>query len=469
MNKEVIPRLSNAHNYAQNSLPLYNFLCDIQNQNVQQNFNLGWKNIVSETIFSPRLTYKNVVLELASWSFKKDDLKALIECKSENLIDFSAKFCKKWRLPKLFVLADFDNELLVNSENILSLKTWRDAIKKRDKIELKEFFFNPTNSPLKNSEGQHFTNQFIACWINETDKIEPTTLPQEAQIQRSFSFGSEWIYIKFYAGAKGGDLILTRAIKPLISELFENDLVTNWFFIRYADPEKHIRFRVCLKQITDLGKVVELIKNAIQPLENAGIIWKIQADTYQREIERYGADVMASTETLFCEDSMAVIAMLDQTWGDEREPIRWQWGLKLIDAYLTDFGYNLTQKRDLLESMKASFAQEFKVDKALKMQIDQRFRDNRPTIERVLNNNLNETHEYATLFKSIIFKTNSTVEIIQKIKAVKPKNEWNKYLSDTIHMSVNRTISDNQRTHELVMYDFLYRYYQAELAKAKTK
>ena len=119
--------------------------------------------------------------------------------------------------------------------------------------------------------------------------------------------------------------------------------------------------------------------------------------------------------------------------------------------------------------MKASFAQEFKVDKALKMQIDQRFRDNRPTIERVLDNNLTETHEYATLFKSIIFKTNSTVEIIQKIKAVKPENEWNKYLSDTIHMSVNRTISDNQRTHELVMYDFLYRYYQAELAKAKTK
>ena len=167
LNKEVIPRLSNAHNYAQNSLPLYNFLCDIQNQNVQQNFNLGWKNIVSETIFSPRLTYKNVVLELASWSFKKDDLKALIECKSENLIDVSAKFCKKWRLPKLFVLADFDNELLVNSENILSLKTWRDVIKRRDKIELKEFFFNPTNSPLKNSEGQHFTNQFIACWIRK--------------------------------------------------------------------------------------------------------------------------------------------------------------------------------------------------------------------------------------------------------------------------------------------------------------
>ena len=469
LNKQVIPRLSNAHNFSQNSLPLYNFLCDIQNQNIQQNFNLGWKNIAPNSIFSPRLTYKNAVLELASWTFKREDFKALTETKSEKLIEVFSLFKTKWNLPKLFVLADFDNELLVNAENLLSLQTWIDVIRKREQIELKEFFFEANNSPIKNSEAKGFTNQFIASWINESDKILSPINTSESLIQRHFSFGSEWVYFKFYTGAKGGDLILTQAIKPLISELLENDFINSWFFIRYADPEKHLRFRVRLSQLSDLGKVVGMIKTAIQPLENDGIIWKVQTDTYQREIERYGANVMELTEMLFCKDSWAVIAMLDQTWGDERETIRWQWGLKLIDAYLTDFGYNLTQKRDLLEIMKASFAQEFKVDKALKIQIDQRFRDNRHTIERVLNNDLTEIHEYAPLFKEIIYKSNEISDIIPKIKAIKPENEWNKYLSDTIHMSVNRTISDNQRTHELVMYDFLYRYYQAELAKAKNR
>ncbi len=469
LNKEVIPRLSNAHNFSQNSLPLYNFLCDIQNQNIQQNFNLGWKSIASNTIFSPRLTYKNVVLELASWSFKKEDFKALIEHKSENLIGMFSQFSTKWNLPKLFVLAEFDNELLVNSENILSLKTFIDAIKNRDKINLKEFFFDEKNSPIKNANGKGFTNQFIASWINENDKILSNINSSESQIQRNFSFGSEWIYFKFYTGAKGADLILTQAIKPLVSELFEEDLIYDWFFIRYADPEKHLRFRVRIRKLSDFGRVLEMIKTAIQPLENEGIIWKIQTDTYQREIERYGSDVMALTEILFCKDSTAVIDMLDQTWGDEREPIRWQWCLKLIDAYLTDFGYNLIQKRDLLEKMKTSFAKEFKVDKALKMQIDQRFRDNRQVIERVLNNDLTETHEYALILKHITSKTNGIADIVPKIKAIKPTNEWDKYLSDTIHMSVNRTISDNQRTHELVIYDFLYRYYQAEIAKAKPK
>ena len=467
LNKEVIPRLSNAHNYSQNSLPLYNFLCDIQNQNIQQNFNFGWKNIGFNSVFSPRLTYKNIVLELASWSFKKEDLKKFIDDKSDNLIEIFSQFRAKWNLPKLFVLADFDNELLVNFENILSLKTFVDAIKNREKIELKEFFFDAEKSTIKNLDGQGFANQFIASWVNEEDKILPFIQTIESQIQRNFSLGSEWLYFKFYTGAKGGDLLLSQAIKPLISQLFEDDLIYNWFFIRYADPEKHIRFRIKIRKVSELGKIFELINQFIQPLENEEIIWKIQADTYQREIERYGADVMELTEIIFCEDSMAVIAMLDKTWGDEREPIRWQWCLKLIDTFLNDFGYNLTQKRDLLEKMKISFAQEFKIDKALKMQIDQRFRDNRQAIERVLDNNLNETHEYAPLFKDIIFKSNSTDDIITKIKAVKPEIEWDKYLSDTIHMSVNRTISDNQRVHELVMYDFLFRYYQAELAKRR--
>ncbi|MDZ7898153.1 MAG: lantibiotic dehydratase [Arcicella sp.] len=469
LNKEIIPRLSNAHNYSQNSLPLYNFLCDIQNQNIQRNFNVGWKNIAYNTTFSPRLTYKNVILELASWSFKKEDFKEIISNNSDYLIELFAQFKAKWKLPKLFVLADFDNELLVNSDNKLSLKTFLDAIKNRDRIELKEFFFDEKNSLVKNTLGKGFTNQFIASWINEDDKILSKINHVESQIQRNFSFGTEWVYFKFYTGAKGGDLVLNQAIKPLISDLFDENLIDNWFFIRYADPEKHIRFRVRLRQLSDLGKVSEMIKKSIQAFENEEIIWKIQADTYQREIERYGADMIELTEIIFCEDSMAVLEMLDKTWGDEREPIRWQWCMKLIDAYLDDFGYNLVQKRNLLEMMKTSFAREFRVDKNLKMQIDQRFRDNRQTIERILDNSLNDSHEYAPLFEAILFKSKALAEIIPKIKDLKPENDWNKYLSNTIHMSVNRTISDNQRTHELVIYDFLYRYYQAELAKSKKK
>ena len=470
LNKEVIPRLSNAHNYSQNSLPLYNFLCDLQMQNLHSNFDLGWLNVAPQTIFSPRLIYKNVIVSLATWRFKKEDFLALTTCKSDVLLSTIQEFCTKWKMPKRFVLADYDNELLVNTENLLSVQIWIDAIKNRDKIELKEFIYENEKSVIKNDLVQGFTNQFIASFINEETVyhgINEAIKFENSEIQRNFSVGSEWLYFKFYVGTKSADTVLTQAIKPLLEHLLNENLIDKWFFIRYADPEKHLRFRVHLTDLSAIGTVFLQVKNLIQPFENEGIIWKVQVDSYYREIERYGADVMELTEMLFFEDSKAILGMIDQTWGEEREVIRWQWCLKLIDSYLSNFGLSILGKKNLMEKMKTSFANEFKINKDLKLQMDQRFRDNRKLIEQILDNSLNETHEYAPLFEFINDKTENTRNIIQQIKNLKSEDDLTKYLSDTIHMTVNRTIGDNQRTHELVMYDFLFRYYQAEMARKK--
>ncbi len=468
LGKEVIPRLSNAHNFSQNSLPIYHFLSDLQTQGLQRSLDIGWTSLVPNADFIPRLTFKKVVLSLATWHLKKDDFQILIYYKSEDLEQNLNTFIAKWKLPKYFVLADLDNELLVNTENQLSVQIWLDAIKKRDKIELKEFFFQNENSPVKNEQGQGFTNQFIAAWINDDEVYQAETKPKvENSIQRSFSLGSEWLYLKLYSGAKVADTILATALKPLLEQLLDENLIDKWFFIRYADPEKHLRFRVHLPDLSFLGKVFQMIKEVIQPYEYEGVIWKVQADTYQREIERYGANVVELTETLFCVDSNAILQMLNQTWGDERESIRWQWTLKIIDTFLNDFGLTIAEKKDLLERMKTSFANEFGMEKSLKLQIDQRFRDNRRTIERILDNSLVEIHELSPLFESIAFKSLQTKKIIEQVKLYKTGIELTKYLSDTIHMTVNRAIADNQRVHELLIYDFLFRYYQAVMAKSK--
>ncbi len=470
LNKEIVPRLSNAHNYEQNSLPLYNFLSDLQTQNFQNNFDLNWSSIAFEAVFYPRLTYKNVVISLATWHFDREDYIELITCKSNDLISKIQAFRKHWNLSELFVLADFDNELLVNTNNILSVQIWIDSIKNRNKIKVKEFFYSSKNSVVKNALGQGFTNQFIAAIIDENtvyQGLDEVIKVKQNEIQRNFSVGSEWIYFKFYMGVKVGDNFLSQAIKPLTEELINQKLIDKWFFIRYSDPEKHLRFRVHLPDLASIGKVFLLVKDFVQPFENEGIIWKIQVDSYQREIERYGSDVMEFTETLFYEDSTAVISMIDQTVGEEREVIRWQWCLKAIDTYLSDFGLTLIEKKELMEKMKTNFANEFHLDKALKIQLDQRFRNNRTFIEQILADNLNEIHEYSPLFHAIINKSNQIENIIEQIKSQKSRGELTNYLYDTIHMTVNRTISDNQRLHELVMYDFLFRYYQAEVAKGK--
>ena len=472
LNKEVAPRLSSAHNFSQNALPVYNFLCDLQTQNQQKNFEIGWLNIASQSVFCPRMVYKNIILSLATWRFKKVDIAQLIHCNSEVLLTKMDEFCGKWRLPKRFVLADYDNELLVNTDNLLSVQIWIDTVKNRNEIEVKEFFYQSEKSVINNDAGQGFTNQFIATYINEETVYEHTDMMTESEplgVQRTFSVGSEWVYFKLYVGVKMSDTVLIQVIKPLVEQLLHENLIDKWFFIRYADPEKHLRFRVHLKDITTIGEVFLRFKDFVKPFEEEGIIWKIQVDSYQREIERYGSQDFDLTESIFFEDSKAILGMIDQTWGEEREVIRWQWCFKSIDQYLTDFGLSFVEKKNLMEKMKTNFANEFNLDKALKLQLDQRFRSNRDIIEMILNQTFVESHQYAPLFEYINKKSENTSSIIEKIKMLKSENELMKYLSDTIHMTVNRTIGDNQRTHELVMYDFLFRYYQTALArKSKT-
>lgn len=471
--KEVIPRLSNAHNFSYNALPVYHFLADLQTQNLASSLGIRWKSILPESKFTPRLTYKSVILEPAGWNFEKADIEHIIQADSEKLLEEFSIFAKKWSIPRYFLLSEGDNELLIDSENLLSLQTWFDSVKNKATIPLKEFVFNAENLCVKDLSNQGYTNQFAAILLRDEATYEQfEQRPVEPDLttrQRDFSLGSEWLYYKFYCGIKSSDKILTEAFGPLVTELIQNQLIDKWFFIRYADPEKHLRVRFHIPHPENLTKVILLINQFIRPFEEIGIIHKTFTATYQRELERYGANTIELTEQLFFEDSNAVLGMLSQTWGDERDQIRWQWGLKAIDHYLDAFRLELVQKYNLLENMKDSFGQEFKMNKSLRIQLDQKFRENRSLITKILDNDSNNPSEYEPLFEYIYLKSEKIRPIVEQILILKTTQQLSLYLRDTIHMCVNRIISDNQRLHELVMYDFLFNYYRSKLARMKKK
>ena len=75
LNKEVIPRLSTAHNFSYNSLPIYHFLCDMQNQGLRGGLYFSWPQILQNEQYLPRVTYKNVIFSLARWIVKKEHIK----------------------------------------------------------------------------------------------------------------------------------------------------------------------------------------------------------------------------------------------------------------------------------------------------------------------------------------------------------------------------------------------------------
>ena len=55
--------------------------------------------------------------------------------------------------------------------------------------------------------------------------------------------GSEWLFFKIYTGPKSADTLLAGPLRILVTSLLERAHVDSFFFIRYTDPEYHIRLR----------------------------------------------------------------------------------------------------------------------------------------------------------------------------------------------------------------------------------
>ena len=73
-NKEVIPCLSNAHNYSNKSLPIYHFLCDLQSQDVKPIYSFSWGVLETHYDFFPRVDYKGVLLSKSKWIVSKTEI-----------------------------------------------------------------------------------------------------------------------------------------------------------------------------------------------------------------------------------------------------------------------------------------------------------------------------------------------------------------------------------------------------------
>jgi hypothetical protein len=122
LNKEILPRLTTAHNYTKKSLPVYHLLCELQYQGMQPGFTWHWGFLEGEK-FLPRVTYKNVIISLACWNLDKTIVNDLISIKDDEVLKsrFST-FRKELKIPSLVYLVDYENEFLLNLESIISIR-----------------------------------------------------------------------------------------------------------------------------------------------------------------------------------------------------------------------------------------------------------------------------------------------------------------------------------------------------------
>lgn len=276
-------------------------------------------------------------------------------------------------------------------------------------------------------------------------------------IIRKFEPGTEWLYIKIYSGIKTSDLVLDQVILPLVENLKENKQIHKWFFIRYHDPKSHLRVRFHLKDTNHFGAVVKDFNDRIKTFVNSGEISEIIMDSYKRETERYGEKTIEFAEELFHKSSELILNFIDY---DDEEKIMVT--LFYMDQILSELKLSTDKKLVWINQYNDSFKKEFNSDKNLNNQLSKKYRDFKASYFNFIN-----TTEFEEVKDLILFNIKKSTASLSNI--VNNQNEIKlKYFFQSIfHMHINRIFTSNQRLFEMIIYDYLWRYYKSRSSLEK--
>ncbi len=481
LGREVIPRMTSAHNFVRGSLGVYRFLCTLQSQGTLGGVGWGWGALDSAP-FLPRVTSGRLVLSRATWWMTQDEIKELAKAQGAERYRAVQAWRGKRGLPRLIALVDADNELLIDLDNVLSIATFVDVVEDRDRARLVEFFPGPDLLAASGPEGRFlnevlipFTRRPPEATAGETAAGAPR--PQRAAVEapaarRSFPPGSEWLYAKLYTGTATADGLLREVVAPVAREAMARGEADHWFFIRYGDPEWHLRVRFHGDPARLQSGVLPRLHAGLDPMLADGRIWRVQLDTYERETERYGGpEGILLAERLFHVDSEAVVAILEMLEGDEGADFRWRLALRGIDMLLGDLQFDPETRMRVMRGMREGFTREFGGGKGLRVQLDQRFRQEWRSLMPLLDPSGDAESELAPALEVLRRRSEQNAPIVEELRELERAGRLHPSLADIassyVHMHVNRIIRSAQRAHELVLYDFLYLLYESKAARER--
>jgi thiopeptide-type bacteriocin biosynthesis protein len=157
--------------------------------------------------------------------------------------------------------------------------------------------------------------QLLGASAGRTDAVPPEPAPQRPSDLLQMP-GGEWLYAKLYAGESAQEAIVRTRLGELVNEVALTECgVDGWFFLRYADPEPHLRLRFHGKVDSLWTTLLPRLHGWATRLRRDGLLARCVLDSYDPEVERYGGpEAMAAAERVFDADSR--LAMAARPEGD---------------------------------------------------------------------------------------------------------------------------------------------------------
>jgi len=208
---------------------------------------------------------------------------------------------------------------------------------------------------------------------------------------------------------------------------------------------------------------------AAAPLLDSSRLWRMQLDTYEREVERYGGDAgILLSEELFHADSEAVLEIV-RVLGPGESDARWRSALLGLHLLLEDFGLTLEEKRELARRACRGYGAEYLAGGAFQREISRRYRDQRRLVEALVGSRDSPPPAFGPIIDALQRRSErvrtAAAELRRLVDAQAATTSLPELVMSHAHMHVNRLLRSSQRAQELVLYEFLSRAYSSQAAR----
>ena len=298
--------------------------------------------------FAPRIKYNRSILSPAQWRVDLAQIKAAPRDSLELIQEKFLDWAERWEIPRYVFMTYGDNRILLDYKKSEHLQEIISILKKNKAIKLVEKIGQEKGEWVKSVTGHHFS-EFVVPFIKNKKMHSPKSLyiPKDnyqPSPNRWKLPGSDWLFVKFYLSQENEVNFLTHYLSSFTKNLQDQDIIEEWYFVRYHDSAPHIRVRFRSEKEKVLTALIPTLHDwSIILLQNK-LIHDMHIGCYEREIERYGGEnVIELAESFFCADALVAVELLSSiATGKLALPNFAIAALSLIDL-LKGFGMNLEE------------------------------------------------------------------------------------------------------------------------------
>ncbi|UKD51066.1 lantibiotic dehydratase [Amycolatopsis sp. FU40] len=327
--QQVVPVLHSMLNRGERFVPeVARFLLDLGSQDLNPLRPWNWGRW-ADAPFLPRVRYGRTVLSPARWL---PDATMRSQCRDPELWPAQVEtWRERWGVPRSVRLATADRRLAVDLDDPLHLMVFSDELRRDPRLEVTE---QPAgaheNGWLHGAAGAHAA-ELVLPMRRRTSRLEAAPPDRDEMVVKPVPCrredllrlpGGEWLYAKLYASEPAQQRILAAKLPTLVADGCLRALgVENWFFVRYADPEPHLRLRFHGEAGALWGQLLPRLQAWSAELRVAGLLTSLCLDSYDPEAERYGGlAALPAAERVFHADSQLSLALAPVVVRSDHEP-----------------------------------------------------------------------------------------------------------------------------------------------------